>query len=129
MEYTLRNPKASDLFLMGRIISKIGVKNIIDKLYNNDNVKELIANSNGDDANNEMTQQVGVIVIGDVVDLLLDKLDLIQNDLYDFIGALSNLKSKEVANMEIDEFLDIIVQIIKLPKFKDFMKVVLKSFK
>ena len=48
MEYTLRNPKASDLFLMGRIISKIGVKNIIDKLYNNDNVKELIANSNGD---------------------------------------------------------------------------------
>lgn len=129
----LRNPNASDLFVCTRMLGKIGVKNIFKKLYENEDVKNLVQNSkyeNGEvNVSDAVLQASGMIAIGDILDLIFEKLELVQDDLFELCSRLSGLSVKDISNMEADEFAQLIIDIIQLPKFKDFMRVVLKSFK
>jgi hypothetical protein len=128
MEYTLRKPKATDLFVASKILKTIGVKNIYN-CFNNEELEEIKTLAKSKKGNADVNyEKVGLMVVTSVCDLLLEKLEYIQEPLIKFMSNLSGLKVKEIENLPPAEFMEMAITIIKMPEFVDFIKVVLKSF-
>lgn len=125
MEYTLRKPKTTDIFVASKIFKGIGLKNITN-CFNGDEIDEIkkLANNKTD----VDYEKVGIMVMVSLGDLILDKLEIIQEPLIKFISNLSGLKVKEIEDLPPADFIDMAITIIKMPEFVDFIKVVLKSF-
>ena len=126
MEYTLRKPKATDIFVASKIFKGIGIKNIAN-CFNSDEVNEIkkIANSKKEDTD---YTKVGIMIVTTLADLILDKLEIVQDPLIKFMSNLSGLEIKEIEDLSPAEFMEMAIKIIKMPEFVDFIKVVLKSF-
>ena len=130
MTYELRNPQASDLFVVSKIIKAVGIKNITN-CFKSDEVEEFrhkIA-ERGAPATQEETSEVGMLIMGNIGELIFEKLDIVENDVYKFMSNLSALTVDEVRSMDIVEFAEMFMTIIRNPKFADFIEVVLRSFK
>lgn len=131
MEYSIRKPKASDLFVVSKIIKGVGLKNIAD-CFNSDELKlfsEKAKKENGGiDFTDEQTMKAGAIVMMNVGELILDKMDVVKDDLIKFMSNLTEMSVKEIEDLSLSDFAEILFKIIKEPDFADFIKVVLKSF-
>ena len=141
MEFNLRKPQATDLFVVSKIIKAIGIKQI-QSCYNCEAMREynkqIIAENTYTDEkgktqvkeiSDEQATQRGMIFAGELADLVLGNLEAAQKDIFKFISNLSGMTVEEIGKMGIADFAEIIITIIKMPEFKDFIKVVLKSFK
>lgn len=128
MEYTLRKPRATDVFVASKIFKAIGVKNIT-KCFNNEEIEEIknLAKAKKENTNVDY-EQVGLMVVTSICDLVLEKLEDIQEPLIKFMSNLSGLKVKEIEVLPPADFMEMAIAIIKMPEFVDFIKVVLKSF-
>jgi hypothetical protein len=128
MEYTLRKPRATDVFVASKIFKAIGVKNIT-KCFNNEEIEEIknLAKAKKENTNIDY-EQVGLMVVTSICDLVLEKLEDIQEPLIKFMSNLSGLKVKEIEVLPPADFMEMAIAIIKMPEFVDFIKVVLKSF-
>ena len=137
----IRKPKSTDLFVVSKIISKIGLKNIAN-CVKADELKELraklIEENSVADKKGKVTQkefsdsqltQFGIAMVANIGDLVLSKLEDVQDDLNRFISNLTGLSTKEVEDLSIVQYAEIVMTIIKEPDFVDFIRVVLKSFK
>ena len=136
----VRKPKSTDLFIVGKIISKIGLKNIIDCI----NAKELmelrakmIKENEVIDKKGKVTQkdfsdsqlnQYGMVVVANIGDLILSNLENVKDDINRYMSNLTELSIKEIEDLSIVQYAEILMTIIKEPDFVDFIKVVLKSF-
>ena len=130
MTYELRNPQASDLFVVTRIIKTVGLKNVAD-CFNNDEIKaykDRIADKETPVNDNDL-YNAGMMAMTAFGELILEKLELIQEDIFKFLSNLSGLSMDDVKTMDIVDFAEMVMAVIKNPKFADFIKVVLKSFK
>lgn len=127
MEYTLRKPIATDIFVVSKILKGIGVKNIAN-CFTNDEVEELqkIIKDKTELKDIDYTK-AGIIVVTSICDLVLDKLEDIQQPLIKFMSLLSGLKVKDIETLPPADFIEMAIAIIKMPEFVDFIKVVLKS--
>lgn len=127
MEYNLRKPIATDIFVVSKILKGIGVKNIVE-CFTNGYVKELqkIIKDKTELKDDDYTK-AGIMVITSIVDLVLDKLEDIQQPLIKFMSLLSGLKVKDIEQLPPADFIEMAIAIIKIPEFVDFIKVVLKS--
>ena len=127
MEYTLRKPKATDIFVVSKIIKGIGLKNI-KNCFNSDEINLIMKSVSGDKVTDDVLYKIGANIMLSIGDLVLEKMEFVQNDLIKFISNLTGLKVKEVEDLPITEFAEMLMAIIKEPDFVDFIKVVLKSF-
>ena len=130
MTYELRNPQATDLFVVSRIIKTIGLKNV-KACFDNDEMKafkDTIAKRETPATDDDM-YKAGIIAMTAIGELVFEKLELVQDDIFKFLSNLSGLSVDEVGSMDIVEFAEMLMAVIKNPKFADFIKVVLKSFK
>ena len=129
MEIKLRKPKATDLFVASKIIKGIGIKNIV-ACFKSEEVKEYVKSlrSNDVEFTEEQTQKVGVLVSTNIAELIFEKIDVVQDDLIKFISNLTGFPIKDVEDLPIADFAEVVTLIIKEPDFVDFIKVVLKSF-
>lgn len=130
MAYELRNPQASDLFVVSKIIKVVGIRNIAD-CFRSEEIEAFKAKFA--DKDTPMTEEdeykAGMIAMTAIGELIFEKLDLVQDNIFKFMSNLSGLAVEDVASMDIVEFGEMFMEIIKNPKFADFIKVVLKSFK
>lgn len=122
MEYTLRILKAKDLFLVSKIIDKIGFKEFKGCLRS-DNVLKLM---NKDSKN---VEAIGMEVFFDLASIVISNFDKVENDLYALISNLSNIDVKDIKELDLSDFTQIIVDILSEPKNRDFIKVASKLFK
>ena len=127
MEYELRKPKATDIFVVSKIIKGIGLKNIAN-CFNSDEINLIRKSVSGDEVTDDVLYKAGATIMLSIGDLVLEKMEVVQNDLIKFISNLTGLKVKEVEDLSITDFAEIVMAIIKEPDFVDFIKVVLKSF-
>lgn len=132
-KYQLRSPKAEDIFVMFRIISKIGINNI-KKIFNAQYVKEIMASMNEDgkaeeNAAEKKPETIGMYIVFDIASTILENMDNAKNDIYAFLARLSGMKEMEIADMEAADFADMVVDTIKLEGFRDFFQRVLGLFK
>lgn len=130
MAYELRNPQASDLFVVSRIIKVVGIKNVAN-CFKSEEIEALKAKIAESDtpATEEEQAEAGMIIMTSIGELVFDKLDIVQEDVFKFMANLSGLTVDEVKSMDIVEFAEMFMDIIKNPKFADFIEVVLRSFK
>lgn len=128
MEYKIRKPKATDLPVACKILKGIGLKNIA-KCFNNDDIEVFKKSISGKEVTDEMLNKAGLMVILSIGDLIFEKMEDIQVDLFRFISNLTGLKVKEVEDLSLTDLANIVIAILKEPDFTDFIKVVLKLSK
>ena len=120
MEYEMRNLQATDIFSVVKILNGIGLKNIKESI----DFEEINKIRKGMTENNAevITSQVGLNVVMSIATVILENLPKIENDLFNFIGSVIGIKTKDVAKMDMSEFMDVLISIIQKEEFKDFFK-------
>ena len=116
----LRRLQATDLFSMVKILNGIGLKNFKD-VIDTDKIKEMRKSINDDNAE-QVVSDIGMNVVMSVLSVILENLPSVETDLYNFVGSVANMKAKDVAKMDMGEFMDILITIIQKEEFKDFFK-------
>ena len=118
MEYNMRNLQATDIFSVVKILNGIGLKNIKEAI-NLDEINNLRKGMTEDNAD-VITSQVGINVVMSIATIILENLPNVESDLYNFIGSVIDMKAKDVAKMDMGEFMDVLIAIIQKDEFKDF---------
>ena len=127
MEFNLRNLQATDLFSMVKIINKIGIDNIKNAI-NFEEIKDA-RNNLTDENRDETLSKLGVEIVTSVLYLIMEKLPLVENDLYRFMGSVANMKDKEVAKLSLNDFMALFIAIFTKEEFKDFFSQALSLIK
>lgn len=120
MEYNMRNLQATDIFSVVKILNGIGLKNIKEAI-NLDEINNLRKGMTEDNAD-VITSQVGINVVMSIATIILENLPNVESDLYNFIGSVIDMKAKDVAKMDMGDFMDLLITIIQKEEFKDFFK-------
>ena len=130
MEFELRTLKSDDLFPMFGILSKIGFKDL-KEIITPDKIKDMksMISQNDDDENTDATTMLGVSVVMEIVSIIMKNLPSCKNEIYTFLSGLSGMKVKEIAELDMVTFTEMIVAVVQKQEFKDFFKVVSKLFK
>ena len=124
--YTLREMNADDLFVMVKIINKIGVKEV-KNCFNAAEVKQAMANTEGTD--DELAAAVGLHVMMEIATLVMEHLPECKTDIYMFLASLSGMKAEEIAALPMGDFFDMFMDVLKHPNFADFFQRVIGLFK
>ena len=123
--YELRNLRADDMFPMFKIISGIGVKEF-KACFESDEVKAMIEGKNGK-KNDEKT--IGVSIAFDIASILASNLPKCKSDIYNLLAGLSGMSVKEISELDMATFVEMIFDVVKKKEFKDFFQAVSKLFK
>lgn len=122
MEYTLRILKAKDLFLVTKIIDKIGYKEFKNALKGND-----VLNAIKKDSKN--LEKIGLEVVLEISGIIISNFDKCENELYALLSNLSGVDANEIKELDLADFTEMVVEVLKEPKNRDFIKVASKLFK
>ena len=120
MEYEMRNLQATDIFSVVKILNGIGLNNVKEAI-DFEEINKIRKGMTEDNAD-AVTSQVGVNVVMSIATVILENLPNIENDLYTFVGSVIGVKTKDVAKMDMGEFMDVLISIIQKEEFKDFFK-------
>ena len=120
MEYNMRNLQATDIFSVVKILNGIGLKNIKESI-DFEEINKIRKGMTEDNAD-AVTSQVGVNVVMSIATVILENLPKVENDLYNFIGSVIDMKAKDIAKMDMGDFMDVLIAIIQKEEFKDFFK-------
>ena len=126
--YTLRALKASDFFLVTRILSKIGVKEF-KRCFESEEIKTAVKNMMKQDGGEADVASIGMVVAFDVASVVLERMEDCERDIYKLLSRLSGMKETEVADMPMAEFGEMVIDVIKHEGFRDFFTAVVKQFK
>ena len=120
MEYTMRNLQATDIFSVVKILNGIGLKNVKEAIDFEEinKIRKGMTEENAD----VISSQVGLNVVMSLATVIIENLPKVENDLYNFIGSVIDVKAKDVAKMDMGKFMDVLITIIQKEEFKDFFK-------
>ena len=121
--YTLRGLTAEDVFPMLKIISGIGLKEL-KSCFDSAELRDAIKNmSQGKEEGETVdTTAVGLMVAADIASIIFANLPKCKDDIYQLLSGLSGMKKKEIAELPMNVFLAMIVDVIKKEEFKDFFQ-------
>lgn len=135
--YTFRTLGGEDVFLMFRIIGKIGVKEF-NACFENDGIKNLVAAMMGekaaqakedDDEAKKSASVTYIAVILEVADVIFRNLPKCENEIFQMLSQTSDLTVEQVKGLPLAQFTEMVIDFIKKEEFRDFIKVVSKLFK
>ena len=126
--YTFRKLNSTDIFLMFKIMSKIGITEFA-KCFEKDTVKELVASANGGDSKKDMSTVVGIAVALEAANVILGNLPKCEVEIYQMLANTSNLSVEKIKKLDFITFTEMVIDFIKKEEFKDFIKVVSGFFK
>lgn len=130
VKFELRGLKSEDMFPMFGILSKIGFKDLKDSLTP-DRVKEITTTfqqNQGDEAN-DMATYVGFNIMIDMVETIMKNLPSCKVEIYTLLSSLSGMTVKQIADLDMVTFTEMVIAVVQKEEFKDFFKVVAKLFK
>ena len=124
MKYEMRSLQASDIFSVVKILNGIGLNNVKEAINIEEinEIRKTMTEDNSEDNSEKVYSQVGVKVVMSIATVILENLPKVENDLYTFIGSVIGVKAKDVAKMDMGEFMDLLIAIIQKEEFKDFFK-------
>lgn len=126
--YELRKLTADDVFPMFQIISKIGFKEF-KGCFDSPDVKAVIAKAASSEAGQADLTSIGMTVALDLASVIVSNLGSCKNDIYLLLSQLSGMTAKEIAELPMVTFFEMIIDVVKKEEFKDFFQVVTKLFK
>lgn len=122
--YTLRALKADDLFMVLRIINKIGLSEL-KKCFDGETVRKAIADA-GKEQESDLAAAVGMQIMVDVAALVVERLPECRKELYQFLASLSEMKEQEIAELPMGTFAGMVMETIQKEEFADFFTQVFK---
>lgn len=125
--YTFRKLNATDVFLMCKIIGKIGVNEFLGFFTEEENMAKLMECMKGD--SKEGMMEFGFSIARDLANILLVNLPACENEFYQMLSQTSNLTTEQVKTLEMGDFIKMVIDFIRKEEFRDFLSVVVKSFK
>ena len=125
--YTFRKLGAPDVFLMFKILSKIGINEFTDCL-DKDSVKKLLAKLTGN-TDGENVTIAGISVTLEVANVILGNLPKCEQEIYQMLANVSNLTVKEIKALNMITFMEMVIDFVKKEEFRDFIQVVSRLFK
>ena len=126
--YKFRPLSSVDMFLMFKIIGKIGV-NEFTVCFEKDGIQKLVASMTGNDDKNNIASVIGVSVVLEIANVIFGNLPKCEAEIYQMLSNTSNLSVDEVKKLDFAIFAEMIIDFIKKEEFRDFIKVVSKLFK
>ena len=120
--YELRDLQSKDIFPTVKIISKIGI-NEFKQCFSSDDIKALVGEDKVD------VEAIGLSVFLDVANVVLSHIPSCEEDIYLLLSGLSGMSKKEIAELPLLTFTEMIIDVVKKDEFKDFIKVVSKFLK
>ena len=125
--YTFRKLDSTDMFLMFKILGKIGIKEF-KKCFEGDGFEALMATFNGSVDRDKALTAVGVSIGFDAVDLILNGLPKAEQEIYALLARVSGMKEDEIKK-DMILFTEMVIDFVKKDEFPDFIKVVSRLFK
>ena len=128
--YKFRKLSSDDVFLMFRIISKIGI-NEFTACFGKDNVINAIRKMSSKEKATDAGAMIAYTSVAlEAANVILGNIEKCRNDIYTMLERTSNLTMDEItAEGNAVMFLEMVVDFIKKEEFGDFIKVVSKLFK
>jgi hypothetical protein len=129
--YIFRTLGGGDVFLMFKIIGKIGVKEF-NACLEHDGIKHLVAATMGENMMEQEEASVSVTYISvvlEVADVIFNNLPKCEDEIFQMLSQTSNLSVEQVKELNLAQFTEMVIDFIKKDEFKDFIKVVSKLFK
>jgi hypothetical protein len=128
--YTFRKLSAEDMFLMFKIIGKIGIKEF-RACFEGDTLKGLLASAQrGEDGkiDNNAIMAIGVSVGFEIADLILNNLPKCEKEIYKLLAQVAGMTEDDVKKDAI-LFTEMVFDFVKKEEFPAFIKVVSRLFK
>ena len=127
--YKFRPLEARDVFLMSKIIGKIGV-NEFTACFDKEGVMDMIASMSQDGSNKAKSASfVGASVILEIANVIFTNLPKCESEIYQMLSNVSGMTAEKVAKMDFITFTEMVIDFIKKEEFRDFIKVVSRLFK
>ena len=129
VKFELRGLKSDDMFPMFGILSKIGFKDLKNSLTP-DRVTELTTAFQKQEGDaNDMSTYLGFNIMLEAVEIIMKNLPSCKMEIYTLLSSLSGMTVKQIADLDMVTFTEMIIAVVQKEEFKDFFKVVSKLFK
>jgi hypothetical protein len=128
--YKFRPLSSDDIFLMFKIISKIGI-NEFTSCFGKEGVLNAIRQMSADEKKTDAGAMIAYASIAlEAATVILANVDKCRSDIYKMLATTSNMTIEEItAEGNAVLFLEMVVDFLKKEEFGDFIKVVSKLFK
>ena len=125
--YTFRRLNSTDLFLMFKIIGKIGI-NEFTACFDGEMMNRMLSMAKGK-TDKDTVSIVGLSVILDIAGVICANLPKCEAEIYQMLSNTSDIPVEELKEMDMVGFAEMVIDFIKKDEFKDFIKVASKLFK
>lgn len=130
MAIEFKQLKSSDMFIMFKIINKIGLNEIKNQLEPK-TIEKLVDGFKGKGEakdNESLIYCVGISVTIEMANVIIGNLPKCEDEIYTLLSRVSGKSKKEISELDMVTFTEYIVEFVKKDEFKDFTKVALKLF-
>ena len=126
--FTLRRLQATDVRTLSNIISKIGIKEFAPALTSPEVLNTFKEIAEKDDADQMDMTYAGITASLEVVSIILANYGKCEQDLFAFMGSVAGLSVEQIAALPLDEFAELLIEIVKMQDFKSFFSVARRLF-
>ena len=120
MDFTLGKFKATDVFTMATLLSKVGLGKVSDA-FGRDTVMEILAKNKGKKGD-DVAAITGMQIALQIADVVLANIEKCETEIFKLLSNVSGMTIDEIKDLDAEVFAELIVAVIKMPQFKDFFK-------
>lgn len=135
--YEFRRLNATDIFLMVKIIGKIGLKDLATS-FKDGSFKDAFTNlinkriketAEKEESKDDTVAEIGMTIAFELANTIISNLPKCETEIYQLLAQVSGKKVNEIAKIDAVVFFEMIIDFIKKEEFKDFIKVVSRYIK
>lgn len=126
--YTFRRLNSKDTFLMFRILSKIGLQELLES-FDEKTIKQITALSGAGADKETASNMFGLSIVLNVANAIINNIPKCEDEIFQMLSNTSNLSIEQVQELDFVVFAQMIIDFIKKEEFKDFFMVVSGLFK
>lgn len=124
--YTLRKICADDIFPLCTVLTKIGLKEI-KGCFSVEAFKKLVGDAEEGTEND--IEKIGFDLAMDIVAVIVANMETCKDSLYQLLSGLSGMTKGELAKLDFEVFISMIIDVIRKEEFRNFFKVASKFVK
>lgn len=117
---------AKDIYPMMAIIGKIGLRNVMRCM---DTMEVHEAMQAGEKTEDEVKAAIGNLFFYGVIDVILERMEKCEGVIAKLLARLYDMKEAEVAELDPNEYLDMLIDVMMSDNFADFFKRAYESAK
>nr|DAG10499.1 MAG TPA: hypothetical protein [Caudoviricetes sp.] len=124
--YPLRKLSSKDVFVFTTILKQIGYAEL-KECFNSTEIKKLIEKL--PEASAGAINEIGLSIMMDISAVVISNLASAEESIYQLLSNLSGKTTAEIADLDAEVFMAMLVNVFKQDGFRNFFKAVSKLFK